>query len=632
MTTHGFREQLQKLFNKMHTLSGGVYSLQSSVVNELLEDEECVDRLNQAGYGIALLKLLVLVIWDEHLEAALQSGRVDPPRDSVLCGFGQVRDRALTGTGVQKFVATLGAHSDFCHLKVLAQANNSGVENEVKNINDVIASLIRFRDPNVTTENKTRVVSEDLFQTLRDSYDVLEANPADAYSSLGGVPAIMADALAQLGLANVAVITPYHANSMTQWYQGRLRRFHQDASGERTIDKALDVSYSFLGKAYDHPVRCSYIAAYDAGHVFSIHGQNYTAGRADRAIFRVPDYVGNRKSHWSDVCVQVPSEYGMTYQPKGAWVALREDEWPFFAFLHDWSVNKDCLSIHVPGRDTVESIGKRYDYMLLNAPRIGSVMAREQDACILLQQLKWLDGVGTRLHLEVSGVDAPETIDIVRLRDALGGTVRSMGINDKELFSLSQAKHFGEVTIPPIQPYLLPNESEITKRYQAALHLCYELNLDRLYVHANDLDLVLRKNAQPSDLRKELHADLLAKWTVVLASIQRRNATDWQRLLAKAYGAGSSASHPLEPSLLANGFKCLIELFTDLAIMHPSLRDSQQPSVEELLLRGYWLNRAPGEYSVVGVPVMWPNLDRIEVNTTGAGDLCSGISAVYSGF
>jgi hypothetical protein len=208
-----------------------------------------------------------------------------------------------------------------------------------------------------------------------------------------------------------------------------------------------------------------------------------------------------------------------------------------------------------------------------------------------------------------------------------------MGINDKELLGIGQAQRFGDVPIPPIQPYLLPDKSEIIRRYQAALHLCYELDLERLYVHANDLDLILRRDAKPTDLRNELQADLLAKWVVVLAAIQRRHR-DWESYLEKAYRSAASSRdpfHPLSPYLLAKGFKRLIELFTDLAVIQPVLRDAKAPSVEELLLRGYWLNRNPGGYSVVGVPVMWPDLP-IEVNTTGAGDLCSGISAVYAGF
>jgi hypothetical protein len=40
------------------------------------------------------------------------------------------------------------------------------------------------------------------------------------------------------------------------------------------------------------------------------------------------------------------------------------------------------------------------------------------------------------------------------------------------------------------------------------------------------------------------------------------------------------------------------------------------------------------DYSVAVVPVMWPEIVAVDpsIDTTGAGDICSGIDLVYSGW
>ena len=52
---------------------------------------------------------------------------------------------------------------------------------------------------------------------------------------------------------------------------------------------------------------------------------------------------------------------------------------------------------------------------------------------------------------------------------------------------------------------------------------------------------------------------------------------------------------------------------------------------QRLVETGYHVKPDPEQYSVAVVPVMWPELP-VELKTAGAGDICSGVSAIYSGF
>ena len=47
---------------------------------------------------------------------------------------------------------------------------------------------------------------------------------------------------------------------------------------------------------------------------------------------------------------------------------------------------------------------------------------------------------------------------------------------------------------------------------------------------------------------------------------------------------------------------------------------------------GYYLAQDRTDYSVAVVPVMWPETLNPGINTTGAGDICSGVSLIYSGW
>jgi hypothetical protein len=116
-----------------------------------------------------------------------------------------------------------------------------------------------------------------------------------------------------------------------------------------------------------------------------------------------------------------------------------------------------------------------------------------------------------------------------------------------------------------------------------------------------------------------------------------------QQIIEGAFAIGEGdgqVSISLTPVLLARGFQTLIEFAYDYTRFTVAENDPASPSgltsegeaiLQRMVETGYFVQRRPEDYSVAVVPVMWPQLP-VELNPTGAGDICSGISAVYSGF
>jgi len=222
-----------------------------------------------------------------------------------------------------------------------------------------------------------------------------------------------------------------------------------------------------------------------------------------------------------------------------------------------------------------------------------------------VQQMRSLAEGGATLHLELGGA-APEEA-IAPLAEAIGGLVPSVGINDNELALLTS---LSDLRVP-----VSPHRSAVFQRYQRAVALAQRLGLQRLYIHGNDVDLILRQNGSPEAMRREIEADLFAKGVVVLAILQR-SLEDWP-----------SHAIQLAPVLLWNGFQALIALAWDLV----DQRGQDESLFKELIETGYALADSPQGYAVAVVPVMWPTLPP-GIYPGGAGDICSSVSLVYAGF
>jgi hypothetical protein len=315
------------------------------------------------------------------------------------------------------------------------------------------------------------------------------------------------------------------------------------------------------------------------------------------------------------------------------------DEWLWLPGFVRWWVEENALHLAFADEETVQRIAADHHYLILSGlspatfapgegpfdPSTGSgrrklrtepLAARE-----LAAQMRSLAEGGATLHLELGGAAPEETI--ASLAEAIGGLVPSAGINDNELALLTSLSDFG-VPFDGVYPEqsrraqdrpVSPHKSTVFQRYQRAVALAQRLGLQRLYVHGNDVDLILRQNGSPEAMRREIEADLFAKGLVVLAILQR-SLEDWP-----------SHAIQLAPVLLWKGFQALIAFAWDLV----DQRGQGETLFKELIEAGYALADSPDGYAVAVVPVMWPTLPP-GIYPGGAGDICSSVSLVYSGF
>jgi hypothetical protein len=269
-------------------------------------------------------------------------------------------------------------------------------------------------------------------------------------------------------------------------------------------------------------------------------------------------------------------------------------------------VEGNTLHLAFADEETVRRIAADHHYLVLSGLSPATfasgkgLAARE-----LAAQIRSLTEGGATLHLEL-GSAAPEEA-IAPLSEAIGGLVPSAGINDSELALLT--------SLPDFRVPVSSQKSAVFQRYQRSVALAQRLGFQRLYVHGNDVDLILRQNGSPEAMRREIQADLFAKGVVVLAILQR-NLEDWP-----------SHAIQLAPVLLWKGFQALIAFAWDLV----DQRGQDEALFKKLVETGCTLADSPEGYAVAVVPVMWPTLPP-GIYPGGAGDICSSVSLVYAGF
>ena len=540
----------------------------------------------------------------------------EPPRESVLCAFTSVTDwlvaqddlKALVQWAAHELGLSPGALLEQAGQRARSGTNSRGgdLTAEVLDLTDLIAALIYFFEspPGLKPVARDRALCDQL-----DAF--LASRPAGRVRRvLGGAAAVAADVLAELEAGDAALFTLYHSAAQAMDHRQSVRRLTLgEAEADLTFVSARTPGvYQVAGKVYEHPTSTSTVFSYDAGFALD----PFRAFLTDRVIFRRAPR-GPEPPPWREIRV-----HPMAGEPV-AWAFPRAaDEWPWLPGFLRWWVEGGTLHLALVGQELLRRIAERYHYLVLSGLGPGSfdlfdaagplpqLIAREVAA-----QLHILARAGATLHLEVSG-SLGRHQRIAPLAEALGGSVRSLGLNDVELAQMTDMADF--------QVALEAGRSEMYGRYRRALTLAERLSLDRLYVHGNDADLILRRHGSPGVMRGEVVADLFAKGVVVLSVLQRSGPA-WQERARR-----------LSPVLLWRGFEALISLASDLAAeSHPDDGEAYRRQLEATLDAGYALAPERGEYAVAVVPVMWPVLPR-SIHPGGAGDVCSSVSLVYTGF
>jgi hypothetical protein len=619
-----FEEQEAEVLRRL-CQEGGLYT------------ERLIERL-----GLSQIVLL-LSQWHARFRKSLAPitprGRGLETRPKVLCAFTSVLDRVVDQAGLTQLLPwasglmglSLDELLDQAGLRVQSGQNSQGgsLSAMVHDPLDVVAALLYFfRHPPALKPAIGNL-------TLRHQLDAFLAGlpPGRLRQILGGASAVAADILAELGV-EARFYTMYHSPAQARRHGPLTYRLELETGQNsepityRPAQRAG--TYDIASLTLDHPTSSSIAFVYQAGFTLG----NVQAAQADGVIFRRAPQSKEEERPWDRIGL---------HPTRGQSVALSapdaEDEWLWLPGFVRWWVEGDTLHLAFADGETVRRIAADHHYLVLSGLSPATFAPGEGLASTeLAAQIRSLAEGGATLHLELgfvvsarpelgrrghperdeglgtqdqpNGGAAPEGT-IAPLAEAISGLVSSAGINDTELALLTSLSDF----CVPVSPH----RSAVFQRYQRAVALVQRLGLQRLYVHGNDVDLILRQNGSPEAMRREIEADLFAKGVVVLAILQR-SLEDWP-----------SHAIQLAPVLLWKGFQALIAFAWDLVDQRGQGQGADLSYFKEVVETGYVLADSPEGYAVAVVPVMWPTLPR-GIYPGGAGDICSSVSLVYSGF
>ena len=611
-----FEEQEAEVLRRL-CQEGGLYT------------ERLIERL-----GLSQIVLL-LSQWHARFRKSLAPitprGRGLEPRPKVLCAFTSVLDRVVDQAGLTQLLPwaaglmglSLDELLDQAALRARSGQNSQGVSLSamVHDPLDVVAALLHFfRHPPALKPAIGNL-------TLRRQLEAFlaELPPGRLRQILGGASAVAADILAELGV-EARFYTLYHSPAQARRHGPLTHRLELETGQNsepityRPAQRAG--TYDIASLTLDHPTSSSIAFVYQAGFTLG----NVQAAQADGMIFRRAPQSKKEERPWDRICL---------HPTQGRSVALSapdaEDEWLWLPGFVRWWVEGDTLHLAFADEETVRRIAADHHYLILSGLSPATFASGEGLASReLAAQIRSLAEGGATLHLELGFVvsdrperdEGPGTKDqpnggadpegtIAPLAEAISGLVSSAGINDNELALLTRLSDF---RVP-----VSLHRSAVFQRYQRAVALVQRLGLQRLYVHGNDVDLILRQNGSPEAMRREIEADLFAKGVVVLAILQR-SLEDWP-----------SHAIQLAPVLLWKGFQALIAFAWDLVDQRGQGQGANLSYFKEVVETGYVLADPPEGYAVAVVPVMWPTLPR-GIYPGGAGDICSSVSLVYSGF
>jgi ADP-dependent phosphofructokinase/glucokinase len=277
--------------------------------------------------------------------------------------------------------------------------------------------------------------------------------------------------------------------------------------------------------------------------------------------------------------------------------------------------------------ETMSEIGGDTDYLVLTGLQaFGAKIFSSEARAFLLKhldrQLKRMTERGALLHAEI-GPTSPDGLNA--MTELIKHHIKSIGLNTEELEKITGDKQFeGLAAFFKERSGKAEDDEAIMVRYERANHLAEALNVDELYVHGNDVDLILRKGAPRGALWQEVETVLFTKGAVIAALLLRSQKKRWKEVLLKK----------VQPVLLKKGFMTLLELAKGFAKSQANQGASEYPEPEifkNLAFSGYHYQKDNSEsYSVLAVPVMWPSLKE-NISTAGAGDITSSVVAVFTG-
>jgi ADP-dependent phosphofructokinase/glucokinase len=545
-------------------------------------------------FGPGDLVDIVTRVWHRRFEQGLKLIYEPKSQVRVLCAFGSIAD--LVHTLDQSALDNL---ESWClsHPLNLAHSGSGDCENSLNIPSDIVAALANaFQSAGLKPSANTYQLRNALRTDFPLSYNNL---------SLGGASAIIAEALTQLGV-DARVYSMYHSQEQANCFDSRFGTKWLDLSGEQPVYREAHK----CGKT-EHPTRYTYVLTYSQGR--RLASANVAARETDRSLVVLRPYFGRKGL--KSFTVRDGRQSLSKGKPEGTL------EWFSMPGFVSWELSgrsSDHLKIEFVPSAVINQLGREHHYVIINAPALGQLQnPKDPLTGALLQQLRELNSAGSSLHMEISGGADPQKHNIGPFVKSLKGLVLSMGVNHKELSQVASLSGYPRKAVTP------PAETEpesIFERYVQALRLAQTLDLERLYVHGTDVDLILRKGAAEAALQQEVQADLFTKGAVIVSILLRNEL---------------QVTDELPRALYHEGFKALVEFGWEFSQkLYPPESAERKILFKRIVHDGYYLAPGRDEYSVAIIPVMWPESVRLQpsINTTGAGDLCSGFSLIYSGW
>jgi hypothetical protein len=649
ITLNNFLPKFREFVSARESWPTMVAELQEQVAEEI---EQMQLAKSADVYG--LIEAVPFIVQDTHTRFR-RCVDLQPPPERVLCAPVSVKDRIISLNRSMDFFywacckekmpekpydqflqgleqndqEIIKVFGDFVK-EVVKKAQDPSVETKVHNLEEVLAAIVRTFPQekkglkpilNRSFSQERKRLKPELKRSLEDYIkEYIEyvrsgkAPPEVRYREvLGGASAIIADVMAELHQRDVWVYTTYNSKEQSQLYEPFALWW--DPRHGQTNDPAQKTGNC------DHPTRYSYIFEFDqeltltdaqGNPIQDAQSNLIQAHKKDRVVFRIPSHIGIRHldgNLWSRAVLEDEHEDWVTP------LSVRgDDEWPYApGFLRLYLNDNETLHIRFLGKDRLERIARDNHYIVLGGVELHTF---QRPASVLLVQalvgqLEILTEERARLHLELSG-GVRKGDRLMPLARSIRGTIQSVGLNDEELAGIAGLRDF------PLKGEDMPAwAGSIYRCYLQAKAMANILSLDRLYVHGNEVDLILRRNATPGVMRQEIQADLFTKGLVILAILKRSFKADWVDKARK-----------LEGLILAKkGFQALLRFALDLY----KGGGWNAEALEAFARNGYYCDRAPGTYSLAIVPVVWPRLPE-NIISTGAGDICSGITVVYAGY
>lgn len=461
---------------------------------------------------------------------------------------------------------------------------------------------------------------------------------------LGGAAGNMCYILCELGL-QVSGHWLYHPEPLAQASSSSLTRVVLTKSNAQQVKqeepaRRKGIYFDSDHQVQEHPVRRN--TSFEFPQSMPVRTTNGTivkqANNPDRAIFRTLLHRSPDRG-WDTIVLRVPALGGGTtdlilnraQQDR----LLGNNGWPFVPLFCSWYVDMNQLVIEVADDAGMKQIAEQFEYFILTAlqgvgdpitnlpvqpgaagrgPNLGNVVKDH-----LIRQLRVLSENGVVIHTEVPA-PSPQLFDEMSTVISRG-RIQSVGINDDDLFKVTgsddfRGTRFFHSDLNPDERNPARKHLATFRRYQRATYLARQLDVDELYVHGNDVDIVVRRRTSRGAIWREIEALLLTKAAVVLALLRR---------------SGMVGSYSLSPVLTANGFRGVAEFAKGFAQnRYPSDDAKSRRLFNEILDYKYFFERDPEAYSVTVVPVLWPDPSP-QIVTVGAGDMTSSVVAIFAG-